>query len=87
MLWRYGFLDGLFKHLGHTNGKDIKSGDVKRILMIQDNTDAETKAFANTILRFGTFADSFGTSESGTELSVVQEYNEVEYEDGGCDNV
>ena len=55
--------------------------------MIEDTTDAETKAFADIILRFGMFADSFGTSESGTVLSVVREYNEVEDQDGLCDTI
>ena len=87
MLWRYGFLDGLFKNLGHTNGIDIKFGDVKRIPMIQDDTNAETKAFTNTILRFGTFADLFVTIKLGTVLSVVREYNEVEDKDELCDNI
>ena len=55
--------------------------------MIKDDADAKTKAFANTILRFGTFADSFGTSGSGTVLYVVREYHEVEDQDGLCDTI
>ena len=55
--------------------------------MIKDETDAETKAFANTILRFGTFADSFGTSKLGTVLRVLHEYEEVQDKDEMCDQV
>ena len=74
MLWRYGFLDGLFEHLGHTNDIDIKFGDVKRISKSKEHvTDAETKIFAETILRFGTFSDSFGTTDSVTVLSEIDE--------------
>ena len=87
MLWRYGFLDGLVKSIGHTNGIDVKFGDVKRIPMIEDSTDAATKAFADTILKFGTFSDLFGTSESATVLTVVREYHEVEDQDGLCDTI
>ena len=79
MLWRYGFLDGLFEHLGHTNDIDIKFGDVKRIPNFKEHvTDAETKIFAETILRFGTFSDSFGTTDSATVLSVIEEWEELE---------
>ena len=77
MLWRYGHLDGLFAHLGHTNDIDVKYGDVKRIPKIVEGvTDVETKSFAETILRFGTFDDSFGFDDNGSSLNDIDEHDE-----------
>ena len=78
MLWQYGRLDGLFELIGHTNGIDVKYGDVKRIpKIVQGVTDVETKSFAETILRFGTFVDSFGFDNNGTSLNDIDEHDEV----------
>ena len=78
MLWRYGYLDGLFQHLGHTQDFDIKYGDVKQIpKIVADVTDSATQVFAETILRFGAFLDSFSINEHGTGLDVVEEWDEV----------
>ena len=59
MLWKYGYLHGLFYYLGHTDELDVKFGDVKVILKITTETDALTSAFAGTILKNGTFDDAF----------------------------
>ena len=78
ILWRYGHMDGLFEHLGHTNDIDVKYGDVKIIpKIVQGVTDVETKSFAETILRFGTFVDSFGFDDNGTLLNDIDEHDEV----------
>ena len=77
MLWRYGHLDGLFAHLGHTNDIDVKYGEVKRTPKIVEGvTDVETKSFAETILRFGTFEDSFGFDNNGSSLNDIDEHDE-----------
>ena len=82
MLWRYGYLDGLFQHFGHTNAVDVNYGDIKRIPMYKKEvTDNTTKAFVDTILQFGSFADTFGSTKHGTVLSVVDEVDEFSDED------
>ena len=83
MLWRYGYLDGLFKHLGHTEGIDVEYGDVKRIPFITKDTNNETRAFAETILRFGSFVDAHGDDTSGTVLDEILEMEEGDGEMGG----
>ena len=60
MLWRYGFLDGLFHHLGHTEGFDVDYGDVKQIPFVNKETNADTTELAEMILQFGSFADAYG---------------------------
>ena len=63
---------------GHTNDIDVKYGEVKRIPnIVQGVTDVETKSFAETILRFGKFVDSFGFDEMGTSLNDIDENDEV----------
>ena len=84
MLWRYGYLDGLFKHLSHTDAFDVKYGDVKCIPFITNTTNEETRAFAETILRFGSFVDAFGNEESGSG-TILDEILEMEDEDGVVD--
>ena len=84
MLWRYGFLDGLFQHLGHTDGIDVDYGDVKRIPFINKETNADTKAFAETILRFGSFVDAYGDEDDRTALDEIEE---MEDEDGDEDDI
>jgi len=81
MLWRYGFLDGLFHHLGHTNALDVKYGDVKRIPYITKETNADTKAFAETILRFGSFADVY-VDDDYADVLLTEEI-EMEDSEGG----
>ena len=80
MLWRYGYLNGLFKSLGHTDAFDVKFGDVKRITFITTTTNDKTKAFAETILQFGSFVDAFGDVAlgSGTILEKIDEMNDDE---------
>ena len=79
MLWRYGYLDKLFAVLGHTDAIDVKYGKVKGLRTQTADTDAATKLFAETILKFGTADDAFGSTEGGTILEVIQE---AEDEDG-----
>jgi hypothetical protein len=83
MLWQYGFLDGLFQHLGHTEGFDVDYGDVKRIPFVNKETNADTKAFAETILRFGSFADAYGDEAEGTILDEIAEMGDGR-EDEDC---
>ena len=73
MLWRYGYLDGLFHALGHTATLDVKYGDIKRIPVRNLHTDVITAAFANTILKLGNDAMLYGDTESGTMLEVILE--------------
>ena len=84
MLWRYGFLDGLFQSLGHTYTLDVKYGHVKRIPFITKDTNADTKAFAETILRFGSFVDAFGEDDYGSG-TILEEITEMDDEDGEDD--
>ena len=80
MLWRYGFLDRLFYHLGHTDALDVKYGDVKRIPLITKDINTNTKAFAETILRFGSFVDSYGDDDYGLG-TILDEVTEMDDED------
>ena len=73
MLWRYGYLDGLFHALGHTATLGVKYGDIKRIPVQNSHTDVITAAFANTILKLGDAAMLYGDTESGTMLEVILE--------------
>jgi len=84
MLWRYGYLDRLFHHLGHRDAFDVKYGDVKRIPFITKDTNADTKAFAETILRFGSFVDAFGEDDYGSG-TILEEITEMDDEDGEDD--
>jgi hypothetical protein len=67
-------LDGLFELLGHTDGLDIKYGDIKRIPVRTAETDELTGMFAQTILKLGDSGMVYGTSESATLLDVVNEF-------------
>ena len=53
LLWRYGYLDKLFAKLGHTDAIGVKYGKVKGLRTQTAATDAATKLFAKTILKFG----------------------------------
>mgnify|MGYP000927189165 CR=1 FL=1 len=79
MLWRYGYLDGLFKELGHLKDMDVDYGKIKRVPVMTIETDDMTKIFADTILKLGDHADLYGTIEAATFLEVVEE---LETEDG-----
>ena len=73
MLWKYGILDKMFKHLGHTGDTiDVSYGKVKGLLQKTSVTDAETAAFADTIMKFGSASDIFG--------ALSREASEKEYE-------
>ena len=76
MLWKYGYLDGLFELLGHTEGLDIKYGGIKRIPVCTTKTDKLTAVFAQTILKLGERGMVYGTSDSTTMLDVVTELGE-----------
>jgi len=73
ILWKYGYLDGLFELLGNTDGLDIKYGDIKRIPARTAETDELTGVFAHTILKLGESGMVYGISESATMLDVVNE--------------
>ena len=47
MLWRHGYLDGLFEKLGHTSTMDVSYGEIKCIPILNSGTDALTECFAN----------------------------------------
>ena len=83
MLWRHGYLDGLFHALGHTATMDVKYGDIKRIPVKNSGTDALTEAFANTILKLGDAAMLYGDTESGTMMDVMLELREESVGLGG----
>ena len=51
---------------------DVKYGDVKRIPFITKDTNADTKAFAETILRFGLFVDTFGEDDYGSKAEETE---------------
>ena len=56
---------------------DVKYGDVKRIPFITKDTNADTKAFTETILRFGSFVDAHGDDYgSGTILDEITEMDD-----------
>jgi len=76
MLWKYGYLDGLFEELGHSKDMDIKYGDIKRVPQINSETDKVTKLFADTILKLGDHADLYGTIESATMIDIMEEFDE-----------
>ena len=76
MLWKYGYLDGLFEMLGHTKDLDISYGDIKRVPQMNCETDHVTKLFADTILKLGDHADLYGTTESATMLEVIDEFEQ-----------
>ena len=73
MLWSYGFLDGLFKKLGHTNEIDVDYGGVKKIPFITEETHNDTRVFAETILQFGSYVDVFGEVEEEIALEPIFE--------------
>ena len=79
MLWRYGYLDGLFKELGHSKDMDVDYGKIKRVPVMTNETDDMTKIFADTILKLGDHADLYGSIEAATLLEAVEE---LETEDG-----
>ena len=83
MLWRHGYLDGLFHALGHTATMDVKYGDIKRIPVKNSGTDALTEVFANTILKLGDAAMLYGDTESGTMMDVMLELREESVGLGG----
>ena len=68
ILWRYGYLDGLLQWLGHTEEFDIKFEEVKCIPLLTPETSMEKKTFAETIMRFGSLTNTFGTVKGGTVL-------------------
>ena len=59
--------------MGHTEGFDIKYGDIKRIPVRTAETDELTGVFTHTILKLGESGMMYGTSESATMLDVVNE--------------
>ena len=73
MLWNYWYLHGLFHHLGHTGELNVDFGDVKVIPQITKETDALTRIFADTILKFGSFVGAFSNANAGLVLDVVRE--------------
>ena len=83
MLWRHGYLDGLFHALGHTSTMHVKYGDIKRIPVNNSGTDALTEAFANTILKLGDATMLYGDTESGTMMDVMLELREESVGLGG----
>ena len=76
MLWKYGYLDGLFEMLGHTKDLDISYGDIKRVPQMNCETDHVTKLFADTILKLGDHADLYGNTESAIMLEVIDEFEQ-----------
>ena len=76
MLWRYGYLDGLFEKLGHTSTMDVSDGEIKRIPVLNSGTDALTECFANGILKLGDAAMLHGDTSSGSMLDVITDLEE-----------
>ena len=70
----------MFEHLEHKHRIEIKLSDVKRIPFITSTTNDTTRAFAETILRFGSFVDAFGEEEAGSGTRL-EEIREMEDED------
>ena len=50
LLWRFGFLDGLFEHLGYDGKVDIDYGKVKRMPVQEDATPQAINAYAQMLL-------------------------------------
>ena len=52
MLWRFGYLDGLFKHLGHDGELNIEYGKVKPMPKEKYAKAADIEAFTQTLFKF-----------------------------------
>ena len=76
MLWRYGYLDGLFQKLGHSPDMNVNYGEIKRVPVMNTDTDVITKLFSETILKLGDHADLFGNVEAATMLEVLEEFEQ-----------
>ena len=76
MLWKYGYLDGLFEMLGHNKDLHISYGDIKRVPQMNCETDYVTKLFADAILKLGDHADLYGTTESAIVGEVIDEFEQ-----------
>jgi len=76
MLWRYGYLDGLFQKLGHSSDMNVNYGEIKRVPVMNSDTDVITKLFSDTILKLGDHADLFGDVEAATMLEVLEEFEQ-----------
>ena len=69
MLWRYGYLDGLFQKLGHSPDMNVNYGEIKRVPVINAvDTDVIKKLFSDTILKLGNHADLL--------LEVLEEFEQ-----------
>ena len=83
MLCWYGYLDDLFKKLGHLDTLAVSYGDIKRVPVNNAGTDALTEVFANSILKLGDAAMMYGDTKSGTLIEVMMELEDNEVGLGG----
>ena len=85
MLWRYGYLYGLFKALGHTSKMDVKYGDIKCIPVKNSGNNALTQSFVNSILKLGDAAMLYGDTELNPMLDMILELRDDEVGLGGIE--
>jgi hypothetical protein len=52
MLWRYGYLDGLFESLGYKHDLEIQYGTVKPMPKYNNARIGEIEKYSNTLFNF-----------------------------------
>jgi len=83
MLCRFGFLDNLFKNIGHDGELNIEYGKVQKMPKHRDTAAEEIEGFADTLFKFASPEDMLGEVDPSLNADWNDLFGEVEMECGG----
>ena len=68
-LWRLGYLDGLFEHLGYSGKLDIDCGKIERVPQRKDVDLKDVEIYANLLIQLSD--NILMSAETDTQLTAI----------------
>ena len=86
MMWKFGHLDGLFKHIGHDGTINMKYKKIERMPIQTDVTDETIVTFANMLLSCSGDTEPNAETEADLTLDIEEFFRDDTDEDSSSDD-